>query len=311
MSERVLLAITTYRRPAGLARLLEAVACLRVPPGVELSVAVIDNSPEGGALDTLGRLAPRYRLPLQAHHQPRQGLARARNTALEAGLADGFGWLSFIDDDEVPGPGWLAAHWRALHERGADASLGAVHAAYLATPPGWVHAGRFLEIRGFADGARLRFGATSNILFSLYPVAERGLRFDPAYDLTGGEDTAFFDAYRRMSRGIVFCAAAVVHETVPPERATLRWLWRRWRRTGQTNGQIWMARQTRLRRTACALGGLARIGGGLALALTGGAARLAGERVLWARGVRAVARGCGFVDAALGRRTLEYARLSR
>ena len=213
--------------------------------------------------------------------------------------------------DEVPGPGWLMAHWQALRGGGADASMGAVHAAYVARPPGWVRAGRFLEIRDIADGARLGFGATSNILFSLHPVRARGLRFDPAYDLSGGEDTAFFDAYRRVSRGIVFCAGAVVHESVPPERATLRWLWRRWRRTGQTSGRIWMTRQGRLRRAGCTLGGLARIGGGLALALIGAAARLGGEQVLWARGVRAVARGCGFVDAALGRHTLEYARPAR
>jgi len=310
MSERVLLAVATYRRPRGLARLLAAIAALRLPEAVALSVAVVDNSPEGAAMGALSGAAD-HRFPLRVLHQPRRGLASARNTALEAALAGGFGWLAFIDDDEVPGPGWLEAHWQALRHSGADASMGAVHAAYLATPPGWVRAGRFLEMRDFADGARLRFGATSNILFSLHPVRARGLRFDPAYDLTGGEDTAFFDAYRRVSRGIVFCAGAVVHESVPPERATLRWLWRRWRRTGQTSGRIWMARQGRLRRAGCTLGGLARIGGGLALALAGAAARLGGEQVLWARGVRAVARGCGFVDAALGRRTLEYARPAR
>ena len=245
MSERVLLAVATYRRPEGLARLLDAVARLRLPDGVTLSVAVIDNSPEGSALSERFETLPHH---LRMIHQPRRGLASARNTALDAALAGEFGWLAFIDDDEVPGPGWLEAHWRALRSSGADASMGAVHAAYLSPPPAWISAGGFLEMRNFADGARLRFGATSNTLFSLRPVRARGLRFDPAYDLSGGEDTAFFDAFRRVSRGIVFSAAAVVHESIPPERATLRWLWRRWRRTGQTNGRIWLARPGRMRR---------------------------------------------------------------
>ncbi len=52
-------------------------------------------------------------------------------------------------------------------------------------------------------------------------MSDIGLRFDPAFALTGGGDTAFFRALHASGARIVYAPRAVVTETVPPERATL------------------------------------------------------------------------------------------
>ena len=302
------LAVATCRRPEGLARLLDGIAALTPVPGWEVSVLVVDNSPEGGAVEMVRRRAGSMPFPLRVRHATPRGLARARNAALEAALDDGCAWLGFIDDDEVPCRSWLSAHVATLAETGAEASMGAVHAAFERPPPRWVREGGFLEMRG-ARHARMAHGATSNILFSLAPVRAAGLRFDPACDLTGGEDTAFFDAYMRLGGRIVFCPEARVRETIPAARARLGWLWRRWRRTGQSSARVRMARTGE--RASCLLGGAARLLAGAALAGAGLVAWPLGRPAPWARGLRVAARGLGFIDAALGRRTLEYAEPAR
>ena len=309
LSARVLLAIPTYRRPKGLARLLDALVHLDVPRGCQLDVLVIDNSPEAAAMSTVMGRAARFPLPLTAAHVPHQGLSRARNTALAAALSGGHDVLAFIDDDEAPRPGWLRAHLETLAATGADASLGAVHAAWDVTPPDWIRRGGFLEQRGRKHRAPVPDAATSNILLRLVPVRRAGLRFDPAYDLTGGEDTAFFGAYARAGGKIVFSADAIVDETVPPHRATLRWLWRRWRRTGETSAGIALADGASRGRTS--IRGLVRLSAGGALALGALPLALSGQSALWARGLRIAARGLGFLGAACGQLPAEYATPER
>ncbi|MSU90642.1 glycosyltransferase [Rhodobacteraceae bacterium 2CG4] len=305
----VLLAIPSFRRPEGLARLLDAIARLQPPGGCRLAVQVIDNSPEGGAMAQVAARAGGFPFRLSVLHEPRQGLSRVRNAALDAALAGGFEALAFIDDDEAPRPGWLRAHLDTLAATGADASLGAVHADWTAAPPAWVRTGGFLEQRGRTHRAPVPDAASSNILLRLAPVRRAGLRFDPGYDLTGGEDTAFFAAYARAGGRIVFAADAIVDETVPPHRATLRWLWRRWRRTGETSARIALAAGGGRGRALA--GGIVRLAAGGALAL--GALPLArlGRPALWARGLRIAARGVGFMGAARGRLTAEYAAPER
>jgi succinoglycan biosynthesis protein ExoM len=41
--------IITFRRPAGLARLLDGLRAIERPEGAEVSVVVVDNDPEGSA----------------------------------------------------------------------------------------------------------------------------------------------------------------------------------------------------------------------------------------------------------------------
>ncbi|NNU79065.1 glycosyltransferase [Halovulum dunhuangense] len=306
----VMLAIATCRRPEGLARLLAAVAGFDVPPGVAFAVHVVDNSPEGSALTFLRQRAVTYPFPLTCGHEPRRGLSRARNAALRRALAADANLMGFIDDDEMPEQNWLSAHLATLSRSGADASLGPVTPRFDRTPPRWIARGGFLAMAGHPDGAPLRFGATSNILFRTAPVRTADLSFDPALDLTGGEDTAFFDAYLRTGARIVFCAAAGVEEDIPPSRASLPWLWRRWRRSGQTNARLMLGRHPVAGRPACLLGGALRLAAGSALLLALLPLGVTGHPG-WARGLKIAARGAGFVDIAAGRSIHEYATLVR
>jgi len=302
----VLLALPTLMRPAGLARLLDAVGALEVPRDTRLEVLVLDNANEPGAFGAVAARKPGFAVPLAYRHVPGRGLSRVRNAALDAGIEAGATHLAFLDDDEVPPPGWLAAHLCALGASGAAASMGPVRPDFEHPPPRWIREGAFHSFDAPRDLAPLAEGATSNTVLSMRPVIRHGLRFDRRLDRVGGEDTAFFAAYCATGATLVFAARAGVTETIPPVRMRLGWLLRRWRRTGQTNAAL--ARPGRLRGAGS---GLMRMALGLGVFALGVPLMAFGRPAAWARGLRIAARGLGYVDWALGHQTMEYARIER
>lgn len=313
MSKRTIeLAVATYRRNDGLAALLTGIAALELPEDEAFVVRVVDNSPDRGAEALVLARADAFPVPLIYTSEPRQGLSRARNTALKAAVDRGATHLAFLDDDEVPAPDWLTAHLAALDITGGAASLGSVHARYQSPPPRWVERNGYLEIKGHPNLQTAPFGATSNIVFALEPVVRNNLTFDAAYDQTGGEDTAFFHRFALAGGRIVFAADAIAYETVPPARATLRWLWRRWRRTGQTSASLILRDAPgAANRAACVAGGILRIGAGFVVAAGTAPLYWLGGPARCMDGVRIVARGLGFIDATAGRYFRDYANPSR
>ena len=73
------------------------------------AILVVDNDPAGSAADVVASTAS----PLVRYvHEPATGIAHARNRALDETVDDEL--LIFIDDDERPMDGWLAAMLRRL-----------------------------------------------------------------------------------------------------------------------------------------------------------------------------------------------------
>ena len=107
MSERVIVAIPTFRRPKNLARLLEALAAL--DSGAEIAVLVADNDAEAReGFELCARLAPSYRWPLKAVIAPERGIAQVRNLLVTEALKDEkASFIAMIDDDEWPDPQWI------------------------------------------------------------------------------------------------------------------------------------------------------------------------------------------------------------
>ncbi len=212
----VALCIPTYRRNELLRTCLDAVDRLRLPAGCTLLVLVADNDADGGARGVCsartGPFPPRYLV------ESRRGLCSARNRLLEEALGTGATFIAFIDDDEQPHPEWLARHLAAL-AGAADVSTGPViqrapEADDAAVAPG-------------AAPVTPRFVACNNVVFRRRLAAEQGLRFDPQFNFTGGEDFDFFESSRRLGNRHVWTGAAPVYEPLTPERSTPGYLFRR------------------------------------------------------------------------------------
>jgi succinoglycan biosynthesis protein ExoM len=140
-------------------------------------------------------------------------------------------------------------------------------------------------------------------------VRSLGLRFDPAFGLSGGEDSLFTQMLTRNGASMVWSAEATVTESVPADRISRRWVLLRSVSSGNSEAQVALrlagsGARSRLRLSYLSAG-LARVVAGLLRAAAGSALRSHRHQ---ARGLRAAARGAGMAGGALGWRYQEYRR---
>jgi succinoglycan biosynthesis protein ExoM len=233
MNERTLaICIATYQRPALVRRLLKSLAACQQPEGFAVQVRVVDNAPSANSQLLADDMPVRAGWQYELRHEPVQGIARARNAAVDIGPAE---YFLFIDDDEQPQSDWLVRLVEAGERTLADGIVGAVHGICPPGAPSWMIRGGFFDKPTAEVGASMhwRGGRTSNTLIRGEWFGRHGLRFNDAFGLSGGEDTELF--LQIAIRGGCFAGdpTILVYEDVEPGRATVRWLWRRHVRGGR------------------------------------------------------------------------------
>jgi succinoglycan biosynthesis protein ExoM len=222
-ASRVAIAVPTFRRPESLSVLLRALARQRLPESVVAEVVVLDNDDVPSAQATVERLRPAVPMMLHYRHVPQPGLSSVRNAAL-ALVAEGYDLLAMIDDDEVPHEQWLAELVQVGEATGADAVVGPVPQVLPPDAPRWIRAGRFLDLPTYPDRATISNGYSGNCLLRGDAIATLCLAFDPALNFAGGEDLLFFRRLLAAGGRIVYAAAAVADEPVPPARLRASYL---------------------------------------------------------------------------------------
>lgn len=301
MTPDLVVAMLTYRRPDDLALAVPAFLA-ELPTDGSAALLVVDNDPDGSAAGFVtGFGDPRLRYV----HEPEPGIAAGRNRALDE-AADAR-LLIFVDDDERPVPGWLGHLLATCEATAASMVAGAVVSEYAHEPQGWLAAGRFFDRLRRPTGSEVRVAATNNLLLTVADLD--GLRFDPAFGLTGGSDTLFTRTLTDRGRRLVWCDEAVVIDAVPAERLTREWVLRRARRLGNGTARVAVTVASGPRRPLVRVAWLAR---GLVRYLAGGArhllGRVTGNLVHDARGLRTLERGRGMIGGALGSIVSEYHR---
>jgi glycosyltransferase involved in cell wall biosynthesis len=291
----------TYRRPAGLARLLEALAGLETPDGTAVEVVIVDNDAERSGEPVVAAARAGMGLPVRYVVEPSRSISVARNRAIsEAGPVE---FVAFVDDDEWPRPDWLVELLQAQQATGADVVAAGVMPVFDSEPPAWVLAGRFFERRRHVHHEQINYATTSNVLIRRGCLDLVPGPFDAAFGLSGGEDTHLFAQLVRAGCRIVWCDTAAVQESIPDSRVSAGWLLRREYRRGQTlslslrasGGSPWRV----LRRVG---NGLRHVGAGVVATVSGTRRGRAG--VL--RGVRRTAFGIGMLAGLAGLRHEEY-----
>jgi glycosyltransferase involved in cell wall biosynthesis len=223
----------TYRRPEGLARLLDGLAALTFGGEVPgLTVIVVDNDAEAGARQLCQPREPSYPWLLKYVVEPQRGIAPARNAAL-ANVGDAE-WICFIDDDEVPHPRWLDELLGIQRRFNADVVGGPVIPHFPKAPPSWILKGRFFDYNRYPTGTRVPYAYTNNVLFRARILTDLALRFDDRWALMGGEDRRFFQRVGMAGYKIVWADEALVTEWVPESRVRVRWVLQRGFRYGNS-----------------------------------------------------------------------------
>ncbi len=239
---RIDVCIVTYRRPAGLQRLLGALQQQEFPgEAPALRVVVVDNDPQESARSVCEDARSWLTPSLSYVMEKRRGIPQARNSAVAACLKRSE-FLAFVDDDEVPDPDWLAELQRVQRLRDADAVAGPCLPRFYGSPPRWIAQGRFFESPRHTTGERIDHAFTHNVLVRTAALADMEALFDERMALTGGSDAEFFRRFARTGHRIVWADDARVFEWVPETRARLGWLLARAFRVGCSSA--WIARRS-------------------------------------------------------------------
>lgn len=247
---RVAICIPTFKRPGLLALALESVGRQALPRHLyaEVRVCVVDNDPEGSAMEIIELRRKDIPWPLDYTVEPNRGISHARNRLISlAGNAD---FVAFLDDDQIAEPGWLDALLTVQSQTLGDVVLGAVLAEFEKTPPSYLHH-TYLDCinRGeHPDGSEVGLSAfgTGNLLLRLALLAHNQAPFDPAFGLIGGEDTYFARTLRLQGVRFFWAGSARVREVITSNRTTISWLLRRNYRMGTTVAAIDLRLEPRL-----------------------------------------------------------------
>jgi glycosyltransferase involved in cell wall biosynthesis len=234
----VAVVIPTLRRPISLSRALNSLFQQDKAAELIAEIIVVDNSPEGSAREAVEALASASPAPLIYVHEPRPGVATARNAGV--GAVSRSGYIAFLDDDEEAPPGWLATLIRTHIALQADVTFGPVRgvAAVKASQKAYIET--FFSRTGPPTSGLLEdsiFGCGNSLLTRATALLGPA-PFDPAADLTGGEDDRLFIDLKARGARFAWAADAFVYEHAPAHRARLAYTFKRALGYGQSPSQI-------------------------------------------------------------------------
>ena len=238
----VTVCIPSFRRPKGLAKLLEALGALQTHAAV--TVIVADNDSETHEASDLCEAvrSKGYHWPLDCIVVKERGIAQARNALVERAQSAHKGeFIAMLDDDEWPSPQWLDEFLRVQKETEADALHGGVVRVFENEPNPAV-----ANCTGIGDwrnptGALDMIESTSNVLIRRACLEQMPKPwFDPGFALTGGEDRDFFTRLRASGAKFAWADDAVIYAHVPASRATMSWALKRAYRVGNSDMRVFL-----------------------------------------------------------------------
>jgi len=244
-------AICTYNRSASLRKTLASFAACRLPPGFVWELLVVDNASTDDTREVVREFEAV--LPLRYFFEPVQGLAYARNRAVD----ETANLLLFTDDDVRVDRDWIAAYVAAADAHpAADFFGGRVKPLFEAGRPAWLRDenmdlldGLFVnydlgrESRAIAASDILPVGASMGFRRRCFH-GKRLFRTDLGVrgrDMGRGEDTEFLDHLRKSGHHGVYVAGALCHHVVAPERLGFRYAFRYGMACGGTDGSRFRA----------------------------------------------------------------------
>lgn len=228
-TQRVVIAVATYRREARIAALLPHLIDQAQASAEVVRIVVVDNDASGSARSVVSAVGSAL---VSYVHEPSPGIAAARNRALSEALDDDL--LVFLDDDEVPQAQWLDQLVQTWLQWGPAAVAGPVVSAFEGPVDDWVAACPVFNRRRMQTGRTVTGAGAGNLLIDLHQLRSLDLLFDDRFGLTGGEDSMLTRNLVSLGGEIRWCDEAVVHEAVPSDRATRAWALRRTVRTAST-----------------------------------------------------------------------------
>ena len=216
--KRVLLCVTTCKRPRMLGLALDSLARAGVADGWTATMLVLDNDADETARPVFDEKAEAAAFPVRYAVEPRRGLSVVRNRAIDEALSENADALVFFDDDQVAHPDCLRFLLEDMDKCGADIINGFVTRVWPGDArPWWAPK----DHRPPKDGPeKIDACGTGLTAFSRRVISR--MRFDERFNFTGFEDIEYTRRAGRSGFAVFRSARAKADEMIPPARATFR-----------------------------------------------------------------------------------------
>ena len=228
--------IPTFRRPEHLRKTLASLAAQHTQR--RFAVVVVDNDADAReGFESACGFMKAGSLPGLVLTESTRGNCAAINCAFAAARREfpNARYFLMIDDDEIADSVWLDAMVDTAERTGADVVGGPVHFNFEDRTSVFCDHPLFQTSYDTSGPVPIIFGS-GNCL-----IARRAFErlddpsFDMRFNFLGGGDTEFFTRCQRLGMQFHWCQEAVIRETVPRDRTTMRFLVRRGLRTGALN----------------------------------------------------------------------------
>ena len=218
-NKTIAICIPTYLRPQLLVSCLRSIEQIKVPEDHRIIIIVVDNDTEKSARNIFKQVTGDFPHACYYCVEPERGLSMVRNRLIETAIQNQADYIAFIDDDELAHRDWLQNMLLVMNKHAADIVAGpALPVLDGKIPDNFQPSGKY------PTGSTPRHIATSNVMFNIRLAKDLGLRFDPYFNFSGGEDFDFFDRARDQGASAVWASDAPVFEIVTEERSSRQYL---------------------------------------------------------------------------------------
>lgn len=216
----VLVGVCTIQRPILLEECLMSLTSQEFDEKeLSVEIVVVDNDAHPNNRRTVQKIAKKSPVKINYVHEPRRGIAQARNTILDKAIELKADYVAMIDDDETADKHWLAS-LMATEYREVAIVAGVAIPKYPVPRPYWAPEKIDFTPR-FREGEIRPDAFTNNVRFSS-ALMTAGLRFNEKLALTGGEDSLFFKEAIEAGFEIKQTNKAKTFETIHPSRLTFK-----------------------------------------------------------------------------------------
>jgi glucosyl-dolichyl phosphate glucuronosyltransferase len=210
--------VCTYNRAGNLPKCLHGLAQQKGVENRAWEVLVVDNNSSDNTPGVVDDLAGQLPITVRYARETEQGLNYARNHGVRASDST---YFSYVDDDILVSPDWLAALFDAFEKNDADAVGGRIHLDPSIRLPKWIRPDKPFRMDG---KSRYPFGG--NMAFNRR-VVERIGYFDPRLGRKGegrkrselfkGAETDYFHRLYGAGDARIFYEprAMVYHQVMP------------------------------------------------------------------------------------------------
>lgn len=196
-------AVCTYNRADRLPALIQALRAQQTT--ADYSILFINNNSKDNTPEVLEQASQADGVPLRFVTESKQGITHARNRAITECLNSDI--MMFMDDDELPAPGWVEAAYQRLKQGDVQIAGGRVKVRFdQHSRPKWLAdelLGFLAEVDYGEDGFPIVDGSTpvwtADVAYDMSVFRDHpDLRYDERFNrvgdgLGGGEDRRMFD----------------------------------------------------------------------------------------------------------------------